>query len=129
VLGVERTEDLKGWLAPERAAELASLVPLVTRAARRGDPVARDILEQAGAALAQLAEGVLRELEVLNTDFHVFATGGVFSESPEVLKSVRSALQRAAPRAVVERLETSPAEGAVRLGQRLWLAERSSARA
>ncbi len=124
VLGAESAEDLTRWLAPERAQELASLVPLVTRAARRGDPVSRDILEQAGAALAALAEGVLLELDVLNTDFHVFATGGVFTESPEVLRSVRSALQGAAPRAIVDRLETPPAEGAVRLGQRLWLAEK-----
>ncbi len=129
VLGAERVEDLKTWLAPERTQELASLVPLVTRAARRGDPVARHILEQAGVALAELAEGVLRELDLLGADVQVFATGGVFNESPEVLTSVRGALGRAVPRAVVERLETSPAEGAVRLAQRLWLAERSRAQA
>ncbi len=124
VLGAESAEELTRWLAPERAAELASLVPVVTRAARRGDPVARGILEQAGVVLAGLAEGVLLELDGRNTDFRVFATGGVFTESPEVLKSLRSALQRAAPRAIVERLEISPAEGAVRLGQRLWLTEK-----
>ena len=129
VLGAERVEQLNAWLVPDRAAELAALVPLVTRAARRGDPVARNILEQAGAALGRLAEGVLRELEALDADVQVYATGGVFSESPEVLTSVRSALGRAAPRAVVERLETSPAEGAVRLAQRLWLAERTRAQA
>ncbi len=129
VLGAERVEDLKTWLAPERAQELASLVPLMTRAARRGDPVARHILEQAGVALAELAEGVLRELALLDADVQVYASGGVLTESPEVLTSVRAALGRAAPRAMVERLETSPAEGAVRLAQRLWLAERSRAQA
>ncbi len=129
VLGAERVENLKPWLAPEQAQELASLVPLVTRAARRGDPVARSILEQAGAALAQLAEGVLRELALLDADVQVYASGGVFAESPEVLTSVRAALGCAVPRAMVERLETSPAEGAVRLAQRLWLAERSRAQA
>ncbi len=122
-LGAERVEDLTSWLAPERAAELASLVPLVTRAARRGDPVARDILAQAGTALGDLALKVMQEVDLSASPVQVFASGGVFRESPEALKSVRAALGRAAPRAAVERLETSPAEGAVRLGQRLWLAE------
>ncbi|HXE76356.1 MAG TPA: BadF/BadG/BcrA/BcrD ATPase family protein [Candidatus Xenobia bacterium] len=129
VAGVETADELQSWLVPERAPELASLVPLVTRAARRGDPVAREILEQAGIALAGLAERVLLELAVLSTDFQVFLTGGVFTESPEVLTGVRRALQRAAPRATAVRLEVPPVDGALRLAQRLWLTERTSPRA
>jgi len=124
VLGAETAEELAACLVPERAAELSSLVPLVTRAARRGDPVAGEILEQAGTALAELALTVLRELNLAESNVGVFAGGGVFSESPEVLNRVRKVFSRAAPRVAVERLETSPAEGAVRLGLRLWLAEK-----
>ena len=129
VTDAETPDELQSWLAPERASELASLVPLVTRAARRGDPVAREILEQAGAALAGLAERVLLDLDATKADFRLYTIGGVCAESPEVLRSLRATLTRSAPRAVVERLETSPADGAVRLGQRLWLAERSRAEA
>ena len=127
VLGAENPEELADCLRPERAQELASLVPLVTRAARRGDPVAGEILEHAGTALAELSLTVLRELGLAESNVGVFASGGVFSESPEVLNRVRKVFSRAAPRAALERLETSPAEGAVRLGLRLWLAEKKEA--
>ncbi len=126
VLGAENAEELAACLVPERAAELSSLVPLVTRAARRGDPVAGEILENAGTALAELALAVLRELNLAESNVGVFASGGVFSESPEVLNRVRKVFSRAAPRVAVERLEVSPAEGALRLGLRLWLAEKKS---
>jgi len=128
VLGAETPEELAQCLVPERAAELASLVPLVTRAARRGDPVAGEILENAGTALAGLALTVLRDLNLAESDVGVFASGGVFSESPEVLNRVRKVMSRAAPRVAGERLETSPAEGALRLGLRLWLEEKQAKR-
>jgi N-acetylglucosamine kinase-like BadF-type ATPase len=127
VLGAEGAEELAAVLVPEQAQELAGLVPLVTRAARRGDPVAGEILESAGTALAELALTVLRELHLAESSVGVFASGGVFSESPEVLSRVRKVLSRAAPRVSVERLQVSPAEGAVRLGLRLWLAEKKKA--
>ncbi len=127
VLGADGAEELAAVLVPERAAELSSLVPLVTRAARRGDPVAGEILENAGTALAELALTVLRELSLAESNAGVFASGGVFSESPEVLNRVRKVLSRAAPRVAVERLETSPAEGAVRLALRLWLEKKNEA--
>ncbi|MCI0403650.1 MAG: hypothetical protein L0212_09015, partial [Acidobacteria bacterium] len=127
VLGADGAEELAAVLVPERAAELSSLVPLVTRAARRGDPVAGEILENAGTALAELALTVLRELNLAESNAGVFVSGGVFSESPEVLNRVRKVLSRAAPRVGVERLETSPAEGALRLGLRLWLDEKKKA--
>jgi N-acetylglucosamine kinase-like BadF-type ATPase len=86
--------------------------------------VAGEILENAGTALADLALSVLRELSLAESNVGVFVSGGVFSESTEVFNRVRKVLGRAAPRASVDRLETSPAEGAVRLALRLWLAEK-----
>lgn len=105
--------------------ELASLLPRVVEAARAGDEVARAILEEAAAALAGLAVAVFRELNLLETDVRVATSGGVFSASPEILASVREKIRGAAPRAVVEPLGVTPAEGAVRLAQRLWLQERA----
>jgi len=124
--GADTPEKLAAWLAPERAAELASLVPVVARAARCGDAVAAKILEQAGAALAELALEVLRRLDLVGAEVRVAASGGVFKESPEVLARVQAELLKTAPRAHVELLAVSPAEGAVRLAQRLWLQERTA---
>lgn len=109
----------------EVAFEVSALVPLVVEAAREKDARARKILEEAGDALAGLAVDVLRQLELLHTEVLVAASGGVFKESPEVLARVQAKLLKAAPRAHVELLAVSPAEGAVRLAQRLWLQSRS----
>jgi len=103
--------------------DVAYLVPLVVEAAREKDPRARRILGEAGNALAGLALDVLRQLDLLEAEVLVAASGGVFKESPEVLARVQAKLLKAAPRARVELLAVSPAEGAVRLAQRLWLQE------
>lgn len=125
-LGVERVGELEGRVRPEAAAELAALVPAVVEASRAGDATARDNLVQAGVALAGLALEVLEELDLLKADVRIAVSGGVFAASDEVFAGVRAAVAARAPRAVVEPLAVTPAEGAVRLAQRLWLQERAT---
>ncbi|MFQ5723649.1 MAG: BadF/BadG/BcrA/BcrD ATPase family protein [Terriglobia bacterium] len=122
-LGIETTQELEGWASPERAAELAQLVPLVARAARQGDAVAGGILRQAARALATLAVEVVQRLNLTEKEVLIAASGGVFLESPEVVAQARQEILAAAPRARLELLAVSPAEGAVRLAQRRWLQE------
>lgn len=107
-------------------ALLATLVPVVARAAKNGDAAAGEILERAASELARLALGVMRELELLDADVTVATSGGVFVESLEVHAQVRSKILAVAPRARVELLRVSPAEGAVRMAQRLWLEKQGS---
>jgi len=125
-LGVERAEELEGRVRPEAAAELAALVPAVVEASRAGDVAGKEILAQAAVALAGLALQVLDELDLLEAEVRIAASGGVFAASDEVFAGVRVAVTARAPRAVVEPLAVTPAEGAVRLAQRLWLQERST---
>lgn len=124
--GVERVEELEGRVRPEAAAELAALVPAVVEASRTGDATARDILAQAAQALAGLALEVLEELDLLDAQVRIAVSGGVFAASDEVFAGVRAAIAAKAQRAFVEPLAVTPAEGAVRLAQRLWLQERAT---
>lgn len=124
-LGVERVEELEGRVRPESAAELAALVPMVVEASRAGDPTARDILAQAAQALAALALEVLEELDLLEAEVRIAVSGGVFAATEEVFAGVRAAIAAKAPQALVEPLVVTPAQGAVRLAQRLWLQERA----
>lgn len=112
---------LTGKEAPER---VASLLPIVVRIAEQGDSVAEEILLAAGSALAELAASVLRALRLEATPTQVATGGGVFSGSPQVAAQVRRRLREMVPEAQVKPLTTSPAEGAVRLAQRLWLQQR-----
>ncbi len=112
-----------GKEAPER---IASLFPVVVKIAEQGDSAAGEILLAAGNALAELAVSVLQALRLEATPTRIALSGGVFSGSPQVAAQVRRRLQELAPEAQVEPLTTSPAEGAVRLAQRLWLQQRGA---
>ena len=111
---------------PPTVAEVAGLMPEMLRAAREGDPAAREIVEQAAAALAGLALAVLGELSLLASEVTVATSGGVFAASEEIFAQVRARILQEAPRADIEPLRVAPAEGAVRLAQRRWLEEQAA---
>lgn len=93
-------------------ALLASLVPLVSRAARRGDRVARSILRDAGGELGALVIAVASRLKMLNDTFPVFPVGGVFEIGRLVLDPMREAIRKRAPRAVIRPPAFPPEIGA-----------------
>jgi N-acetylglucosamine kinase-like BadF-type ATPase len=109
----------------ESPAEFAKLVPVVVSAAQKGDSAAKAILTRAASDLAGLAVAILRDLDLMAAGVEVATSGGVFAESEEVHAQVRSLILAAAPRARVEQLHVSPAEGAARMAQRLWLEQQA----
>jgi N-acetylglucosamine kinase len=96
-------------------ALLASLVPLVERAALRGDDVARNILQQAGYELGELVVAVASRLKMLDDAFSVFPVGGVFEMGRLVLDPLRRSLRRRAPRCVIRPPAFPPEVGAALL--------------
>jgi N-acetylglucosamine kinase-like BadF-type ATPase len=93
-------------------AMLASLVPLVERAALRGDRVARSILHEAADELGALVAAVASRLQMLDDAFSVFPVGGVFEMGRLVLDPLRKALRRRAPRCVIRPPAFPPEIGA-----------------
>lgn len=91
---------------------LASLVPLVEKAARRGDPVAREILQQAGRELAELVLAVAARLEMIDEPFLVFPVGGVFAMDRLVLDPLQKTLRMRAPGCLVRQPAFPPEVGA-----------------
>ena len=92
---------------------LASLAPLVHRAARRGDPMARDILAEAGRSLGQLALAVAERLRMNREPFDLFLVGGVFAMGAPVVEPLRAVVRVRAPRGRIRRPRYPPAVGAV----------------
>ncbi len=93
-------------------ALLASLVPLVERAALRGDDVAQNILREAGHELGELVIAVASRLKMLDEAFSVFPVGGVFETGRLLLGPLRRSLRRRAPRCVIRPPAFPPEVGA-----------------
>lgn len=95
---------------------VAGLLPVVARVAAKGDQVARRILRDGGAALAELAVAVMRQLEFW--DPTVYPTGGVFWVGL-VREAFAGELSRRAPKAAVRVPRLEPLGGALVLALEL----------
>jgi N-acetylglucosamine kinase-like BadF-type ATPase len=94
---------------------IASIVPVVQRAADAGDAVAADIVSRAAVELAVAASSVITRLEMRGERFPTLLSGGVFRGVPSLVPQVTTRLAEVAPRSDVRRLEAEPAAGAVTL--------------
>ena len=99
--------------------ELAALFPLVTEAARRRDAVARQLCEEAGCELAELALALLRRLSWQRRAIPVVCAGGVFRSSTPIRRSFARHLRRHAPYVQVRLLCREPVEGALALAREI----------
>jgi glucosamine kinase len=110
------TEVVLESLAPDR---IAALFPTVLEAVRKRDFVARELCEQAGQELAELAVALLKRLGRTQRVIPVVCAGGVFRASGIVRRSFSKHLRRFAPGARVLLLRRPPVEGALDLAREL----------
>jgi len=91
------------------------LFPIVLRASEEGDAIARDLLTDAGAKLANLAAIVIRRLgsHAPAATVPVAMTGSVFRQSPHVRQVFYNTLQASFPGLDVRQDLVDPVEGAL----------------
>ena len=115
--------------------EFARLFPIVLRAADEGDPLAREILDDAGSKLAELASTVVRRLAPraspetaagkLSVDqtavdkLPVAMTGSVFRQSANVREVFHRVLQKIFPGIEVHQNLADPVDGALARARRM----------
>lgn len=118
-LGIASTEDLPGVIynSDSEPVEIASLAELVAEAAREGDEVACEILQEAGRELAGLAASVIERLGMQSKEFRVACVGSVFKSGEVVWSALRQAISSAAQGAEVGPPLFPPTIGAVKLAQ------------
>lgn len=95
--------------------EIASLCPLVVRAAQQGDHAARHILASAGQTLGELAVAVIRRLYMALESFAVVPFGGVFKAGDLILSPFRETIVAVASQAQIVLPRFEPVIGAVLL--------------
>lgn len=94
---------------------IASIAPVVQRAAEGGDAIASEIVDRAAAELAAAAASVITRLGMRGEAFPTILAGGVFRGLPSLVTKVSAHVAEIAPRSDVRRLEAEPATGAVTL--------------
>ncbi|HVF42428.1 MAG TPA: BadF/BadG/BcrA/BcrD ATPase family protein [Pyrinomonadaceae bacterium] len=114
---VERAEDLSTAVyAPNMTNNrIAGFGRHVIDAARRRDPVAREIVDEAGRELARAASAVVKKLKMEREPFQLAYVGGVFAAGNLILEPLREELGRVAPRAFIAPPVLAPAEAAARM--------------
>jgi N-acetylglucosamine kinase-like BadF-type ATPase len=114
---VERAEDLSTAVyAPNMTNNrIAGFGRHVIDAAKRRDPVAREILDEAGRELACAASAVVKKLKMERERFQLAYVGGVFAAGNLILEPLREELERVAPRAFLAPPVLAPAEAAARM--------------
>lgn len=120
LFNVRRREDVSTVAGQKNPADFAALLPDIVDAARTGDKLAADILNQAGAELAELAADAIRQLwpQPCSEGVPVGVVGGVFRNVEEVRFAFDRVLrtQRADVRPLKDLVD--PAAGALQLARR-----------
>jgi N-acetylglucosamine kinase-like BadF-type ATPase len=122
---VAQAEDLSTAVyAPNVTnSRIAGYGSRVVEAAKRRDPVAREIVEAAGRELARAAAAVIRKLRMERERFRVAYVGGVFAAGALILDPLAEEVASVAPRAFIAPPLLAPAEAAARMaGEQLQLA-------
>lgn len=88
--GLLQHRDRNGHLPVHQVAEFT---PYVVRAAREGDPMALDVLGEAGKALARLVLDTTRRIRIAKRPIPLTPSGGVFHTGDLVLEPMQQTLR------------------------------------
>jgi N-acetylglucosamine kinase len=106
------------YAATTHADDIARYGKLVIEAAGTGDPVAREIIDNAGRELATCVVAVAEKLELLDREFPVAYVGGAFNAGEVLLAPMRNMIVATAPHARIAPPLKPPVEGAAMMAVR-----------
>ena len=117
-LGLKNYEDVISAIHLKSivSTEIASMAPLVTLAAQRGDRVAIGILKEAGKELGIAVVAVAEKLGMKEEKVIVGGSGGVFKAGKFVWKPFKRFVRASMPNAIFKKPVPDPIDGAVILG-------------
>ncbi|MBK9051409.1 MAG: hypothetical protein IPL78_10985 [Chloroflexi bacterium] len=119
VTGATDAADLLAGLMRGRYHVSAHHAPLIFATAAAGDAVAQELITWAGQQLGDMANGVIRQLDLTEQAFEVVLAGSLYKGGPMLIDPMRQTIQSVAPKAELVRLDAPPVVGGVLLGMRL----------
>jgi N-acetylglucosamine kinase-like BadF-type ATPase len=112
----KKDDFLKKVYGKDSIRQVSLISRIVDEAAKRGDRIARKIMEKAAKELVFSAKKVIEKLNFKNEEFPIVLIGRVF-ESEIVLKIVKKEIKKIAPKAkfLIPQIKIEPVVGAVKL--------------
>jgi len=117
---IQNARDIPGLIYADALprVRIAGISRLVEKAASRGDEVAIEILEEAGAALGEMACAVMHRLGLEEHHPAVSGSGGVFESREWIWRAFRGEVLRQYPHASIHPPRYPPLVGALLLAYR-----------
>lgn len=114
-LNLSKIDEIMERLYVEKMSvtEIASLAPLVVKAAEKGDKIALNILNLATRELALAATTVIKKLGMEQENFEVGTIGGVFKSGNIITSPLSREISKVAPKAQITTPKFKPAMGAI----------------
>lgn len=114
--GARDLDDLLEGLVMGHYRLSAADAPLVFEVAESGDTVAIEAIRWAGLELADMVNGVSRQLSLTEKDFEIVLIGSTFKGGALLLDPMKEAVCAVNPKASFVRLDAPPVIGGVLLG-------------
>jgi N-acetylglucosamine kinase-like BadF-type ATPase len=96
---------------------LSEVAPLVFQAARQGDRVAQELIDEMTEEIVVTANAAIKRLSLRDRDVHVVLGGGVIrAADSRLLAKITAGIRTQAPQAQILRLEAPPVLGAALIG-------------
>jgi N-acetylglucosamine kinase-like BadF-type ATPase len=118
-IGAAAWPDLQSRVYDAPDEVFPRLFPTVLQAAETGDAVARSLLDDCAAALAEIVSDLAERLQLQSLEFLLAKTGGMLGHSAYFDARLDFYLRKAAPLAQFSALHLSPAEAAAHLALQL----------
>ncbi|MFN8413855.1 MAG: BadF/BadG/BcrA/BcrD ATPase family protein [Anaerolineales bacterium] len=116
MVGAKSLEDLIQGYTEQYYEIGADAAPIIFQVARQGDPVANDLVRWAGKELGEMANAVIRQLELQDSEFEIALIGSMFKSGEILINPMRETVFSIAPKAKLIPVEVKPVLGAVLLG-------------
>lgn len=116
LVGAKDSLDFLEGLTLERYHIPAQAAPLVFQIAEAGDSVARDIIIAMGRELGDIANGVIRQIELEDAEFDLVLIGSLYNGGPLLTEPLRQTVHSLAPGARLVRLQAPPVVGGALIG-------------
>jgi N-acetylglucosamine kinase-like BadF-type ATPase len=111
-------EDFVRVASASPPPDFAQLFPTVLREAEQGDPIAGEVLERAGAEVAELARLAIRRLWPDSTRVRVVIVGGVLESSWPTRRAFAAGLRKSCPDCAISFGAVEPVLGAVAIAKK-----------